>query len=279
MLNKSYYTRSFGSDNYATDKVPFLLNCTGVVSAGYDFMGSNRQGRVDYYFMYLYKGSMQVTSMEKSFTLRAGQLFIFPPNKPYSYKNLPGEKIEYLWFHITGSDVLNLITKLMLPMCEPIMIGINEKIVSLFNGLFDEFLKKDSCFEYACVSKILNICTTFSRTSIKVSRSLALPELSKSLKFIEENYMNDITIKQLSDEEHLSESRYRAVFKSVMGISPTEYISTLRLRNACSLLLHTDLSIKEIAESTGYSEQMYFSRVFTKHFGYPPSVYRKQFSQ
>ena len=61
-----------------------------------------------------------------------------------------------------------------------------------------------------------------------------------------------------------------------MKISPAQYILSLRMVNAQSLLENTDYKIGEIAEIVGYDNQLYFSRVFRKEYGVSPAQYRKK---
>jgi hypothetical protein len=50
---------------------------------------------------------------------------------------------------------------------------------------------------------------------------------------------------------------------------------TVRIDNACQMMLHSGLSLKEISEKTGYTNQYYFSSCFKKKTGQSPSEYRK----
>ena len=61
-----------------------------------------------------------------------------------------------------------------------------------------------------------------------------------------------------------------------MKISPAQYILSLRMVNAQSLLENTEYNIGEIAEIVGYDNPLYFSRVFKKEYGISPVQYRKR---
>ena len=60
-----------------------------------------------------------------------------------------------------------------------------------------------------------------------------------------------------------------------MGMSPAQYVLSLRMVNAQSLLEHTNYNVKEISEIVGYDNPLYFSRVFKKEIGQSPVQYRK----
>jgi len=68
------------------------------------------------------------------------------------------------------------------------------------------------------------------------------------------------------------------LFKEICGISITEYINEVRLRQAQELLLRTDVSISEIMHKCGYANQSYFFRLFKGKFGCTPKEYRTKHS-
>ena len=71
----------------------------------------------------------------------------------------------------------------------------------------------------------------------------------------------------------VSRSHLYRVFIAAVGQSPIDYLTAYRVDEACALLKNTNLSIAEIAVSVGFFDQFYFSRVFKKVKGMPPSRY------
>ena len=65
-------------------------------------------------------------------------------------------------------------------------------------------------------------------------------------------------------------------FKKYTGMTPMQFIVSLRVNNAQILLEQTNYSIYEIAKIVGYDDQLYFSRLFRKQKGVSPSQYRKR---
>ena len=53
-----------------------------------------------------------------------------------------------------------------------------------------------------------------------------------------------------------------------------DYIIDMRVRKACEMLKYSDVSVTEIAESTGFCDIFYFSRMFKKAIGVSPTNYR-----
>ncbi len=70
----------------------------------------------------------------------------------------------------------------------------------------------------------------------------------------------------------------RKTFKKEIGLTPHEYLTGMRMKKAESLLsvTHGEYMINEVAEMCGYSEPLYFTRVFKKNFGISPTAFSKQ---
>lgn len=102
-------------------------------------------------------------------------------------------------------------------------------------------------------------------------------ELYKLLKsYIEENYTQPITMDSLADSFHFSCSYITRVFKKYSGESPIRYLLEIRMKKAGEMILSdSDINIKEIAESVGYTDQHYFSRYFKQYYGVSPSAYKR----
>lgn len=103
----------------------------------------------------------------------------------------------------------------------------------------------------------------------------SLEKMKLILKYIENNYMNKITIEGIAQEVGLSQSHFMKYFKNTMGTSFIEYLNEYRLTMASRLLLSSDSSVLAIAEEVGFENLSYFNRTFKKRFGQTPREYRK----
>ena len=99
-----------------------------------------------------------------------------------------------------------------------------------------------------------------------------------ALKVIAHNFHEDKDVSFYAGMCNLSISHFTHRFKAVTGKSLKEYVAYIRVEKAKELLYNTNLSVKEIAESVGYSDQNYFSRIFKKYSGESPLGYRKKYN-
>ncbi len=93
--------------------------------------------------------------------------------------------------------------------------------------------------------------------------------------YINRHFNENIHIEKLAEHANFSVAHFINLFKAEYGETPKQYITTLRLKNAIYLLEKTDYSISDISEMCGYSDPLYFSRVFKKYMGISPNTARK----
>lgn len=96
------------------------------------------------------------------------------------------------------------------------------------------------------------------------------------IRYVEENYTQNITLEGLAQKYYISVSYLSRRFKNVTGENFSEFLIRRRIDHACQLLSTTGLSVAEIGTVCGYPDCFYFSRIFKKVMGMPPSRYREQ---
>ena len=95
------------------------------------------------------------------------------------------------------------------------------------------------------------------------------------LEYISKNLAADVSVPALCSEFSISKSTLYRVTKHYAPDGIAAYIKKLRWRKACELLMHTDMTMDQIAEQTGYSDTAYFLRSFKKEKGISAGCYRK----
>ena len=90
---------------------------------------------------------------------------------------------------------------------------------------------------------------------------------------------NNVDIPWLAEQCNMSQTYFRRLFHDLYGVSPKQYILSVRLRWAKTMLKSTGDSVTEIAKSCGFDNVYYFSRAFRIHEGVSPSEYRKHHSE
>lgn len=99
-------------------------------------------------------------------------------------------------------------------------------------------------------------------------------EIKEIILYLYTNYMNKITIQELTDKFHINRTSLTERFHEITGYPVMDYLIRLRLYLASKMLKETLLPISEIIERVGFSDITHFGRMFKKSFGYSPSEYR-----
>ena len=100
------------------------------------------------------------------------------------------------------------------------------------------------------------------------------PVVKKILEYIDQNMSRNFSLEDVAASVGVSPFYVSKLFKEEMGETFINYVTDRRLDRTKKLLSETDLSIKEIAGQTGYSDQNYFSRQFKNKFGISPTDFR-----
>lgn len=100
------------------------------------------------------------------------------------------------------------------------------------------------------------------------------PRIAKILTLLNAGSLHFPTLQEAAETVFVSPQHLSLLFKRETGLSYSEYLTRLRLDRACRLLDNPDLSIREIAEMSGFSDPDYFSRFFKQNMGMRPGEYR-----
>lgn len=111
---------------------------------------------------------------------------------------------------------------------------------------------------------------TFSLKNVK-NRDL----IFKAMNFIRNNHHRDIGLDDVAGEVGLNSAYFSTLFKDEMKITYTDYLNRVRIE-AGKQLLEQGLSLADVAQSIGFNDQSYFSKVFKKLTGVSPGRWRRQ---
>lgn len=106
------------------------------------------------------------------------------------------------------------------------------------------------------------------------SRALQNQQIKKSIELIHEHYAHEWTLDELARQVGLSRSGFAQKFKQEMGKSALQYLTTVRIQNAMSLLTETPHKLESVCIAVGYKDAFSFSKVFKKVTGMSPKEFR-----
>ena len=253
-----------------------------VYNVGYqkcDLMHQWGPGVRDHYLIhYVISGKGYYKTNGKKYTLEAGDSFLVYPNREVTYFADHGLPWEYAWVGFNGSDALSILNATNFTPEHPI-IQKTPHGEEILHELLRIYEVRGNEFERAVemTGRLYTALALFMKSADQKTPSTSYNSyVQKAIEYISANYSYPITVEDIADYVGLSRSHLFRSFEKVMEISPIEYLTNFRIKQACNLLKTSDLSITAIANSAGFENNLYFSKAFHKVKGVSPKVYKKE---
>lgn len=212
--------------------------------------------------------------------VRKNGFFIIEANKSHIYAASADKPWSIYWIHFKGEQSYNfssIFNKTIYIDDAPnarYMDRIqlfNEILVNLEMGFSNENLE----YITLCLYHLLG-----SFKYIPQFREINKPKdqdtIQKIINFMKDNISKQLTLEEIAGKVNYSPSYLSSVFTQKTGMSPINYFNQLKIQKSCRLLDFTDMKIKEIAFELGFSDQYYFSKVFSKFMHTSPKDYREK---
>ena len=238
-----------------------------------------QKGRRDYQILYVANGKTHFCFDGKEEIVSAGHMVLYKPEEIQKYVYYLEDNPEVFWIHFTGSDVKNILAYHGISLDEHVFYcGVLPDYKALFRKIIQELQLCRYGYEDYIASLFNDILLLVDRQQHEQKKATGdvQEQIERAAAYFNENYNTKISIDDYAESLHISTNWFIHNFKQYAGMSPAQYILSLRMVNAQSLLERTTYNIKEISEIVGYENPLYFSRVFKKEIGKSPAQYRKE---
>ena len=267
-----------------------MLNINNILIAGGHFRGCQRWSKeasnLDKCFKIyqMEQGTAFLCSKTEKYKLEEGGIYFINGFRIKS-QNCP-QSFTVNWLHFISDSIF--IKQALMHF--PLVTQLNTKGLGDLNA---EFARFESFFsEYSSTQKSINRNELVSYFNIQALLLRIISKLAensdietfhlsgqrsrllKAIEYIDANYKNTVTLKQLAGLCFMSENYFHNLFKKEFTVTPNNYILQLRMNEALNLLSNTNLAVKEVARECGYFDAAYFSRTFSNYFGLSPNKYR-----
>ena len=261
-IRKSAYSRQFAFNE------EFGISTVGYHDFSRNYIpeySSRVQNFYTLHFVLSGKGTLKTGG--EIYNISEGQMFYLPPNTEICYYPTKEEPWEYIWFSLRGNICEQYGEQLGFD--KPIKTCTNfSKIKYLLKKLFDAMEEGGGYFGVlSAFYEIMEIST--------VVRTNAGIESVKRI--IDEGFTRtDFSIASLCTDVGISHPHLLRLFKGKYNITLVKYLNQKRIEYACNLLTTTDLSVKSVAFSSGFSDELHFMKSFKKHTGVSALKYRSK---
>ena len=229
--------------------------------------------------IYFIGGSGTVHLKDQVHRVTPDSYFIIPAGEPHSYWASEETPWSIYWVHFAGSKTqyFGRFYCQVIPISRTSNARIDDRI-SKFNELLTAlemgFSKENIEFVNLCLNNLLaSFFYVDTFRSVKGIQSSDPVDLS--IFYMQQNVNKCLKIEDIAAQVNLSESHLSKLFRNKTGSSPIDYFINLKMQEAIRLLTNKSLRIKEVAFKLGYSDQYYFTRIFTKQIGTSPASFIK----
>ena len=210
--------------------------------------------------------------------VRPGDLILLFPDVPHSYGPRPGGQWSEIYAHFDGPAFDLWRQRGLLDPAKPVH---HQEQTADWRAELEAVLRdnpvENEAGQMIQVSRFLALLTRMMVEGALVRNDSDMPRwLQTSLAFLDTNFENDIPLPQIAFQAGLPYHTFRKRFEQAMGLAPAHYRVARRMEAACSMLLHTKLRVREIAESLNFNDEFHFSNRFLMHTGMRPSKYRRE---
>ncbi|MDE7332551.1 MAG: AraC family transcriptional regulator [Lachnospiraceae bacterium] len=236
------------------------------------------KGRLDFQLLYIAAGKAHFFLDGKDVLVTAGHMVLYQPREVQRYVYYGVDQTEVFWVHFTGSDVKRILRSYGINLEEHVFYcGKSPEYQKLFQEMIQEMQLCRPHYEYLLAILLYQLFIQISRR-FKGGDKLAgyvQDEMEEAIRYFTEHYNTPIVIDQYAASMHRSTTWLIRSFKQYTGMTPMQFIISIRLASAQRLLSTTDCNVTEVASIVGYDNPLYFSRLFKKQTGMSPSAYRK----
>lgn len=228
-----------------------------------------------YILHYVISGAGYYETNGKRYHIHAGQSFLITPETLIYYYPDKNDPWEYIWVNFSGLQAEKLLSKCGAFALSPVFETELSPLM-YFKYVLESFSADK--YKYFTNDARLHLLLAWYAENYPAADDKRLESVIEPiLRYIDQNYHKpQLNIDSVSSALNLNRSTLYRIFIKNLGISPTEYIFELRTKKACELLKDDRLTVKAIAFSLGFENQMYFTKFFKRRVGMSPSEYRQK---
>jgi AraC-like DNA-binding protein len=241
--------------------------------------------------LYVLEDSLEVTINSGKYQLEKGEIEIINANEAHSIKSI-SKRNRVLIFHIDQyffekyySDIEG-----MYFWTNTDIEGIQqseeyETLRDYLSRILCEYVQKtenyDERIEQLLTDMLYFLLNNFNyliyeREDLR-SEEADLGRYHRITKYIASNYKENVTLKDIAEEEFLSPQYLSHEIKYGTGYAFTDLLNLFRVNESVKLLLDSDRTISDIALEVGFSHLRYYNKYFKQHFSMTPAQYRKKY--
>lgn len=234
----------------------------------------------EHILIYCVKGKGWFEIDNKRRDLLPGQALLIPKGRTHAYGAAEKNPWSIHWVHFIGEDAACYTS--LLPHGEHVISvapAISGRLEQLFRECYSVFTgghtQSRILFAAQALRHLLALLFHNNPAFSPGTPGGSHRSFDHIIEHMRQHLDGGLSLGEIARVANFSTARFSALFKAQTGFSPVEYYIRLRIQAACRLFDTTALNVSEVAAKVGYPDQYYFSRIFSKIMGMPPTSYRK----
>ena len=223
---------------------------------------------------------------DEVYQVKPGEILIIPSGCLHALTESPETQRYLLLFEPTPLMSLRDIPGMNPLLQKPIYLhgdtDVQRQAKALLRQVVDCYLVREPMWNTQCYSYLLQLYALLGRQYLRATapqqyverRSIDPAIMNSAMTYINEHYMDDISLEDVALFAGFSKYYFSRMFKQFSGLPFSEYLTRKRLNVASDLLVRTNQPIREIAVSSGFGSTATFNRTFREHKNCTPSQFR-----
>lgn len=241
--------------------------------------------------IYILENRFTVFVNSKEFDLEEKDIIFIPSEDIHEFRSeTPTGTRLFINFELSGLGSYADTDRLRTQLCDIRIVrrgegGLYARIEEEIKKMLREWKNSGFASELYYTARMLDILLLLLRSTpssvnmgnMKDSKKQlwGLEKINKSFQYIEQNYAEDIHLKDIAQAAGFSEYYFSRLFKEITEKSFHQYVSEYRIKKAEPLLMDPDYTVSEAAYAVGFSSISTFDRIFKKIKGCSPQEFRK----
>lgn len=243
---------------------------------------------LNYEIMVGVSGTYQLRVDEKLHTVAPGSIILLKPGETVVGEKYSDTETTFYWLHFESDHTQSLseveLSQFLAQQSNLADVAIVPRFAMIKDLPAVEILmrqisvfREDECYSSLPADLLTaNLLIQLSHRTVLKKTSIGEPRLIRQIKeWIHIRLNQNVSLADVAIEFKLSREHISRTFKKHTGITLTQYITDKRIEYTKSLLASGKYSVKQVANKAGFTDEKYYSYVFTKNQGISPSAYRK----
>lgn len=255
----------------------FAIGRDNVCSPDYRWNGLTRTDGPLLLFQYTLSGEGVFESSGKTYRIGAGRAFMTEIPGDHCYYSLEGDSHwSFIFILIRPALIASNWEEAKLRLGEAPYLPLSSRPIRLLQAIWEEADAGRITDPYTASSFVYQFVSELCKyaSAPQGEREDWPVKVRRAAEYMEENFDRMLSLDQLSDKLDVSKYHLIRIFTAAAGVTPSEYLTRIRIEKAIHLLRHTDWSVERIAVEVGYSGGSYFIKAFRKLTGLTPGSFR-----